>query len=140
MNPGITVSMPRRRRRSSGIPKAAPPDLGTPETAARLRPPPWHNWPSELQAAAIQIDHAVRLIAGNLLVQAQNTAAAAHYHPVDWDEDSPQAHQIARYRRWVHAMARHGIPLQATLDVIVWGKFPSNRRNCDVRTALELWR
>ena len=48
-----------RRRRSIGKAREVRIEP-TPETLAKLRPPVWHDWPSELQLACFRIDLAVR--------------------------------------------------------------------------------
>ena len=51
--------------------KAPTVDDGTPETRARLQPPPWAGWPQELQDAAIEMDTAIRVRAGRGLARGQ---------------------------------------------------------------------
>ncbi len=113
-----------------------PKNLGpTPETLAKRRFPPWENWPSELQKAAIEIDTAVRLVAGGSLVGNCNLDHIAHGAALGWTEG--QIRIVGRYRRWVAEMRLWLWQPWRIEDVVVHNATP--RHPAPLKAALELY-
>lgn len=114
MSEMIGLHMAQRKTRPQR-PAKAPPDLGTPETRAKLKQPPWNGWdePHRYASAAIEIDTAWRLLCAGLLAGAGAMLSAGGY-----SEDWTAAERIAvlRYRKW---QARIGRALDTVLDAIV---------------------
>jgi hypothetical protein len=123
-----------RRRRASGIPKPAPPDLGTPETRARLQPPPWHGWPSELKLAAGEMDVAFRLRAEECRAKAQILNRIGG-QPGEWSEHEKWCYR--RYLGWLALMRAVGWPVQAIVGIVV--DHEPIRDEWLLRQALRLW-
>lgn len=110
-------------RRGRGLPpgrKAPTLDGGTPETAAKLKPPPWNAWPSELQAAAIEIDLAVRLRAGASLCKAQVPGRSRE--KAAGDLTPAQQAVLRRYAGWCAIMRRVGWRVDQVLVAVVLGE------------------
>lgn len=110
-------------------------DPGTPETRAKLQQPPWDNWPSELKAAAIGIDLAVRLIAGASMAQAQDLEHVSHMAAQVLDEEEERL--LRRYGRWRDAMKARRWPVSTVLNVIIDLKPPTDTER--LRQALKLY-
>ena len=116
---GVTMAA-RSRRRTSGlklIGKQAV-DEGTPETRARLQPPPWQGWPQELQDAAAAIELAIRLQAGGCMAQAQDMLHVRHHAGESAEEW--QARLERRYAWWRWEVVRtRGWSLSAVVSCVV---------------------
>lgn len=112
--------MAKRKPRSSGVRRQAPPDLGTPETRAKLQLPPWADWSKEQQRAAAQIELAVRLQAGGSLAQAQDWLRVRH-HAAEEDEDAEvwQGRLLRQYTWWRWEVVRSRWPLSSIIGCIV---------------------
>ena len=115
--------IPRRRR---AVGKAREVRIEpTKQTLAKLKLPPWQDWPSELKHAALAIDCAVRLLAGRSLCQAQDLGHVAR-KGVHWEDDSPQDRIIRRYQGWAACMERLRWPVQPVLEAVVQGHEPAD--------------
>ena len=113
------AAMASRRRRSTGLKLLGRQtvDEGTPETRARLQPPPWAGWPQELQDAAIQLDMAVRIVAEQMRAKAQSIGriggeARAELSP--WE-----AYCLQRYQGWERLMRAVGWPVGPVIGCVV---------------------
>lgn len=96
----------------------------TPETLAKRRFPPWHEWPSELQLAAFQIDLAVRLLGGASLCQAQDLLHVSKSAAPEWSKG--QRDVVLKYRGWAAMMERIRWPVQPVLWAVVQGGEPED--------------
>ena len=102
------------------------PDCGTEQTRAKLQAPPWENWPSELKAAAIEIDLAVRILAGASLCQAQDMGHVAHV--AAGDASAYETALLRRYTWWRWRVVRRGWIVGRIVAVIVGAEHPDTLR------------
>lgn len=136
------------RRRASGLKLIGKQivDEGTPETRARLQPPPWAGWPQELQDAAAAIRDALMLQAAGSAAKAQDYARMSYATPGEnpaleaWQATLERRYhwwrwEVARTRGWsvavvLSCVAEHGpapdylaeaLRVYATAPRSVWG-------------------
>lgn len=130
-----TAMASRRRRRSTGRPKEPPPDLGTPETRARLVPPPWRAWGPEIEAAAIQIETAVRLRAGAMHAKAQQLGRIGGEGNGDWS--AAERAIVRRYLGWCTQMRAIGWSVADVIGCVAAGEPAGDE--WQLRAALTLY-
>lgn len=106
-----------RRRRAPGSPRAAPADLGTDETRAKLQPAPWGDDPQLVQAAQA-IRTAICLLAGGSLAHAQDMLHLRHHGGTDEDREKAEAALLRRYTWWRWEVARKGWIVGSLVAVI----------------------
>lgn len=130
--------MPKRRptRRKSSTPRPTI-DPGTPETAAKLRPPPWSAWPDphRYASAAQEIRLAWCIICAGLLAKAQNLT---RINGIVLSDSDGQHAAVTRYRRWLDRLrpARH---LGIVIDIVVDGRQGGIAERDICRDALGLY-
>lgn len=119
MTPAGATAMASRRRRASGLKLIGKQivDEGTPETRARLQPPPWQGWPQELQDAAVQMDMAVRVIAEQMRAKSQALGRIGGEARADL---SPwEAFCLRRYQGWERLMRAVGWQIGPVIGCVV---------------------
>lgn len=124
--------MPKRRRAS--VPKATPPDLGTPETRARLQQAPWGDWPSDLKIAAAEMDVAFRLRAEACRARAQILARIGG-QPGEWSGHEKWCYK--RYLGWLAMMNAVRWPIPPVIGIVV--DHEPVKDEWMLRQALQLW-
>lgn len=142
MNAMTGAAMAKPKKRSSGLKLLGKQaiDEGTPETRARLRPPPWDGWPQELQDAAVEMDLAIRIRAGRGLARGQKLdpdAAGGDHKAGDLGPYERRCYE--RYVAWIDLMRLAG--LLRFVPAICWFVVEAEAYPdvAMLRQALEMW-
>ena len=130
--------MPKRRptRRKPAAPKPTA-DLGTPETAAKLQPPPWSAWPDphRYASAATEIRLAWCILCAGLLAKAQDLTRV---NGIILSDSDGQHAAVTRYRRWLDRL-RPARNLGIVIDLVVDGRHGGIAERDICRDALGLY-
>lgn len=110
-----------KRMRVPAVAKPTPP--WTPETKAKLLPPPWADWPDGLRRAAAMVELGYRLRAGEMIPQAFDYSRIPHAAGEDWTLTERAI--VRHFLRWSAVMDRRDIPLSPVVDMVVFAVHPS---------------
>jgi len=131
------MSQTAQQRRRTQRPPKAPPDLGTPETRAKLRPAPWAKWPDahRYARAAQEIGIAFSIITTGLFAKAFEIGKVTGRIN---GESGYQEAAILRYSAW-RAQLRPSRYLGVVIDLVVDGRPANASLEAILRDCLDLY-